>query len=258
MTLPKKVNYISVSQLKQFLFCPVAYFKIYYEGADRMPPNIYMIYGSAIHEALAMNFKEKIRLKKDIPLQEVKNVFRNYMYLECKKERIGFPQDMIDEGYFSLENYMSNVAPTIQPISVEEKFEIKLKNFPFTIMGYIDVITEDGLVIDHKSAGKSWRSTWRQPTVDKDIQLTLYAVAYRKLFKKRESGLCIDVLPRDPKIPYHRIKTHRTDKQVKDLLDLMTNMEKICQLGVFAPCLSNCHKCPFESTCDKATILNKT
>jgi hypothetical protein len=257
MGLSKKASYISASQISQFLFCPVAYYKIYYERAEKMPPNIYMIYGSAIHEALAYNFKQKITSRKDLPVKEVLEVFKTCFIKELDKYSIYKNIVIQREGYKCLEHYMSNVAPNIQPVMVEEKFEIPLKNFPFTIMGYIDLVDENGFIIDHKSAGKNWRSKWKKPNVDKDMQLTLYAVAYRKLFKKRETGLCIDILPRD-KILYHRIKTCRTDEQIMNLLNLMTNMEKICQLGVFAPSLNNCNDCPFAITCKKQMILNKT
>jgi CRISPR/Cas system-associated exonuclease Cas4 (RecB family) len=255
--MDKRVDYLSISQLKQFLYCPVAYFKIYYEGAEQMPPNIYMIYGIAIHEALALNFRQKIESKNDLSADILKSEFNSVVERECTKHNLQMPIDMLTDGYFALDYYMEHVAPKIQPIKVEENFKIKLKNYPITIMGYIDLIEEKGLVIDHKSAGKSWRRTWNQPIVNKDIQLTLYAVAYRKLFKKRELGVGIDILPRDKQIPYHRIITTRTDAQIKELLELMTNMEKICQLGVFAPNMGGCKDCPFKDTCTKQVILNK-
>lgn len=41
--------------------------------------------------------------------------------------------------------YWKEVAPTIQPIAVEEKFEIVLETMPDVIIyGFWDVITEDG------------------------------------------------------------------------------------------------------------------
>ncbi len=255
----KKVKYISASQINMFLTCPIAYYNIYVLGAERMPPNIYMVYGTAIHKALEFNFKQKIKSKKDMPIDSVNGAFLNEFIKEQKKVKEYVSPTVIRSmelsAYDSLKDYMENIAPDIQPLEVEFKFEISLKNFPITILGYIDLLTDDYVVRDYKSAGKDWKRKFSQSKVDKDIQMTMYAAAIRKLFKTKETGLIFDVMPRcETKV--FPIKTTRTDEDVLALLQLATSIEQITKLGVFVPAYQNCSQCGFKNTCKKRPIID--
>jgi len=139
---------------------------------------------------------------------------------------------------------------------VEYKFTQKLKNFPITIHGYIDLITEDGYIIDYKTVGKSYKQEYNQRTVDNNMQLTFYSIAYRKEFNKIEKGVCIDLLPRCKPF-YQRISSTRSKEQHIKLLNMATDIEKIIDLGVFIPNFQQCSKCQFNSTCNKRIYIEK-
>jgi len=258
-TLTKTVDYWSHSQLQTFLECPLAYYEIYFRGADRMPPNIYMIYGTAIHHALAINFKAKIDTKKDLDLGNIVTEF-NYMFdLQVEENKIP-KEEMLDSFKLSAENslayYMENIAPSLQPKCVEQKFEIPLKNFPIKILAYIDLITEDGLVVDFKTAGKDWARQYTSFKLENDYQLTLYAAIYRKSFKTKEKGVRFDIFPRNSS-QVHVKTAKRTQTQILNLLELITMAERVIQAGVFSPNLFSCSRCPFNKTCKKIPIINK-
>jgi len=257
MFLKKRTAYWSISQLKQFLYCPVSFYRLYYEGLPRPPSNIYMAYGSAIHKALQINYEQKIKTRKDLEFEEVFRAFHESFSQEISKNNLNYEEGLVTQAGKSLEYYLQFVSPNIQPLFVESKFELPLKNFPITILGYIDLIDEQGRIIDHKSGGKTWRSTWKQSTVDEDIQLTLYAAAYRKIFNKKEGGLSIDIVARNASILYHRIDTDRTQEQILQLLNLITKAEETCKQGMFDVNLKNCKRCPFNSVCPKLPILNE-
>jgi putative RecB family exonuclease len=260
--MKKPVNYISASQIGTFLTCPLAYKKNYLEGRKKLPPNIYMSYGTAVHHALAENYKQKIESKKDLSFKEVYELFTAKFDDEVSKYsrtfvcRTGTADTLRLAAGNSLDWYMKNVAPTIQPKLVEHKFEIKLKNFPITIMGYIDLVTDDDIVVDHKTAGKNWRRQYMPSIVDKNIQLTLYAVAFRKLFKRAEKGVRFDVITRDDNKTYPR-GSIRTEKQILDLLKMATKIEQIIELGVFIPNFHSCSQCPYKDECDKQIFVEK-
>lgn len=68
-------RYISASQISIFLDCPLKYKKIYSEDVVKMPPNLYILFGSAIHHALEINYKQKITSRTDIPVLDAIGYF---------------------------------------------------------------------------------------------------------------------------------------------------------------------------------------
>lgn len=256
----KIVDYLSASQIGTFLTCPIAYRNFYIAGIPKPPPNIYMAYGTSIHKALEVNFKAKKTSKKDMDVSIVYQSFLTSFQEEQKKVKGKISptvrRSMELSAYDALKDYMLHVAPTIQPKEIELKFEVKLKNFPVTLMGYIDLITEDGYIIDYKTAGKDWKRKFSQKNVDNNLQLTIYSTIYRKLFKQKEKGLIFDVMPRcETKV--FRKKTTRTDSQILTVLKLATNIEKVIELGVFTPNLQSCSQCYFRNKCDKCPIIEQ-
>ena len=258
--------YLSASQINQFTFCPLAYKYLYIDKVKKDEGSIYSAFGTAIHEALALNYEQKIKSRKDLPTQEVIQKFTEA--LEQEKERLkgqtGFPVrgsdpwgDMILMGENVLSAYMVEKAPAIQPKHVEMKFELELKKFPITILGYIDLITEDDVIIDHKTTGKYPKKNWNQAKVDDSLQFTLYAAAFRKMFGKKEAGIMASIIPRQHKPEFIDIRSGRSDEQVLHLLEMATTIDEIIEAGIWVPNPTNCKGCPFNSMCPKQVIKTK-
>ena len=251
-----KVKYISASQIDMFLSCPLAYKYIYVDNAKRMPANAYMEYGSAIHEALAFNFKQKIKSRKDLPIKDVRHVFTNY-FVKKVQELPTYTEEWLLrtltlQGEEMISQYMEQLAPKYQPILVEEKFEISLKTYPITIMGYIDLITEDGIIIDHKTAWTTTRQKWTQKFVDDHRQLTMYDLAFRKIYNKPPKALRIDVLKRLKGWPrFASLDSHRSDTEILALVQLMARINEILEKDIWFPNLNSCSKCDFKKSCSK-------
>ncbi|MCK4686568.1 MAG: PD-(D/E)XK nuclease family protein [Candidatus Lokiarchaeota archaeon] len=247
-------KYVSASQINTFLFCPISYRLSYIDLEEKELPNIYMVFGSAIHEALALNFKQKIKSKKDLEAEEVITKFEEVFNKELKNciiPQYANPNAMRLEGENMLISYMIDVASKIDPLEVEYKFEIALSKYPITILGYIDLITKDGIIKDHKVVGKTTEKNWTQNVVDDNLQLTLYAIAYRKLFKKKEKCLHIDLLPRNSKSSFRSVETERTEEQLTQILELATKIQKIKELGIYIPQLQNCRACAYNKICKR-------
>lgn len=155
-----------------------------------------------------------------------------------------------------LTKYWAEVAPTIQPLLVEEKFEIKLESYPDVIIyGFFDVVTEDGWVIDHKNTGETTQKQWTQKYVDRMHQLTIYDLAFRKMFKRDPAGLRIDCLKRLKKGPaIEIIKTSRSAVQIVALAQLMQRMKNMQKTGEFYANLNFCSSCDFDTTCNKLSF----
>jgi len=254
----KKQDYVSSSQIAKFMSCPIA-FKYHYEDGIKQDTNIYMEYGSAIHHALAYNNMQKVKTKKDENVDILYKKFCEYLKKECKK-RYGWLNsdiynDMLIMGEIILEKYLKEIAPNYQPLYVEQKYEIKLKHFPITILGYIDVIMDNGEVWDYKTVGKTTKKNWVQKEVDKSFQLTFYSSIYRKKYQKIEKGLSIVTLPREAKPVITKVDTTRTQDDILYILEFASLMDEVCKKGVYVPNLKNCSQCFYNKMCKKQIII---
>jgi RecB family exonuclease len=111
--------------------------------------------GTAFHEAIGQNFREKIGTKKDLPAEAVVGMF--HASWAAQAETLTFtddedPQEIEDCGAAMVEAYMQNVAPLIQPAAVEVPVSGELGGA--RVKGKIDVLTTDGTIIDSKTASK--------------------------------------------------------------------------------------------------------
>ena len=130
--------------------------------------------GTAVHEAILLgNFKEKIHTGEDLPVVQVKQLFRDAMFRELDSivlapgESAG---DLMETGEAAVEVFMMNAAPAIQPSYVERPVSGAIGGVP--VRGFIDLMDSDGAIIDIKTAGK-------KPSgfpVDHRVQVTSYTM----------------------------------------------------------------------------------
>ena len=248
-------SHISASGLEKFLFCPLAYRLFYIDKIPRPEWNVYTAFGSSIHKALEVNYKQKITSRKDLPLKEVVAAFNTQMDKELK-EIAQQPSDALEvirlQGEEMLYQYMKDIAPAIQPAMVEHKFEIDLKSIWVTILGYIDLVTEEDLIIDHKTAGATTRQKWTQCYVDWLVQLTMYSLVFRKMFNRVEKGNRVDVLKRlKGSVGFNHIVSTRTDQDILGLVNLLSRVKAIVENDLWYGNLSKCCECEFSQGCPK-------
>lgn len=254
-----KPEFISASQIGQYTFCPLSYKYLYIDGVPKEPHNEYTIYGTALHEALAHNYRQKIASEKDLPPKELIDVFRMSMSDLVQKHNIRANGQTLAtmnlNAEMTLREYLDKISPKIQPALVEHKFELTLKNYPIKILGYIDLVTVDDWIIDHKSAGKTYKKDWNQSKADDSMQLTMYSAAFRKIFGRAERGVRFDVMPRCIPAEIITLESTRTDDQVFKLLQMATDIDRLIDMGIWVPNLNSCSSCPFKNTCPKQPIL---
>lgn len=254
MQLKNPPEFISFSQLNKFYNCPVCWFMDYMVEGERVPPNEYMIWGSAIHHALDVNFKQKITSRRDMDTDSLVDLFRTYFYDAIYKKKCSRMVNqsgvelLATQGERTLYQFMTQMAPNIMPQHSEMKFMTQLKSIPVKILGYIDLIDEDGVIWDWKCAGTStWRG-WTQKKVDSTAQLTFYSLAFRKEFGVKEAGVGIQVIARlKERTKFITLKSQRDDGQILGLLQALDHMRKCIDTGSFPPNLaSNCPLHPFS------------
>ena len=171
---------LSVSRINCFLEDPRKYWYIYEMGIQT-PKSEGFYFGSAVHAGL-----EQYYLKKD-PMQGVAQAL--FGKKDSLKEQ---PNDKIDlHKLYTQSRKIFDIypkqAPKYNPLFVEKWFEIDLihpltkEQLPVKFAGKMDLITVEGDVIDHKTAGGKSNGYFDDSNF---IQATGYAYAYLTMFGK--------------------------------------------------------------------------
>lgn len=172
----KDKPHMSASQINMALRCGEQYRRRYSMG-EKIRPSGAMARGSAAHKAWEINDIQKIKTRQDLSAEDVDNVFVEDFRRRVKEENPKFDEDapkkdVEKSGRAIVKAYHLEVQPNIQPVAVEKEFLIAVDGAP-PILGYIDLIVEDGTIVDRKTSGKKKS----QPEDDWVRQLSLYAYA---------------------------------------------------------------------------------
>ena len=110
--------------------------------------------GSAVHEAVAANFEQKVTTFVDLPVAAVQAVFRDSLARQLETMTVSADEaaELRDCGDMLTRVYMTNAAPAIQPAAVELPVEGVIGGVP--VHGFIDVLTDEGMVVDLKTSSK--------------------------------------------------------------------------------------------------------
>ena len=173
---------ISFSGASTYLKCGKQYFFRYVEGRKDVP-GIALIEGSSHHTALEKNNLHKKVKGKDLKAGVLTDTFVNELRTRVKaEERVNWQDEnegkLIKRAKVWHTDYIRKYAPKINPIMVEEKFEIpvKVEGVEFKLKGVIDLGLKSK-VLDYKTLARAKN----QYDTNQDLQLTLYAYAAKKM-----------------------------------------------------------------------------
>ena len=181
-----EVPFVSFSQLDMFKTCPLQY-KYRYILQIQTPPNHAFTFGQSIHNTLR-DFERMAILNKDkATLEELLKIYENNFDpsgYESKEHR----EKRFEQGKDYLKTYFEKGRKLLgNPKFIEEKFRMLIDGTPF--VGVIDRVdeTDEGVVIVDYKTGEARE----QEKVDKDAQLTAYAIAAKEVLKLNPVKLCL-------------------------------------------------------------------
>jgi RecB family exonuclease len=242
--------HLSVTQLKMYLRCPLQYFFRYVCGL-KVPPTGDLTLGKTVHQSLDENYHQKIKSHTDLPISDVTDIFSQHWDTEAQQtlfQEDEKPGNIKDEGVSILNTYFKYVAPTVQPVDVEREFLVDTATTTVPIKGYIDLIDDQGCIIDHKTTKRSYPDN----SIAKDIQLTAYAMAYRALQGRNENGVRLDVMVRSKQPRIQQLHGTRTEADIGRFLRLAEQVERGIKSGVFYPTDNyTCGICGYHGMCEK-------
>ena len=230
MELPKK--HLSHSQINMFIRCPKQYYYRYIEELVS-PPSGMLILGKSGHEAIGYNYGQKIESHKDLKTSEVVDYFAEDFDSRVENEEPVFtdktPGQLKDSGVSVLKEYQKTKSKLIQPKAVEQEFNIEFENVDYGLKGFIDLVTNDEKVIDHKFS----KRTPSQAALDESLQLTAYRAGYEWLFESEPKELGFDYLITKKKPEIRYFETFRTKEDVDEYMELLGQISELIKTGIF-------------------------
>lgn len=243
-------NHISVTQLKSYLRCPLIY-KFRWVDKIIVPPDSSLTLGKSIHSALEINYSQKVKTKKDLAVETITDIFSDSWEDKAKEtvfEKEEKPGNVKDEGIKIITQYHRDISPAIQPVMVEREFELSFENVDYTLKGFIDLIDDKTVIIDHKTTKRSMQ----QSAVDADLQLTCYSLAYRHALGLKEKALRFDVMVRTKKPKVQQLTTQRTQADLDRFLKILAYVSKAIKTGIFYPNENYfCGICGYKDLCKR-------
>lgn len=182
--------WLSASQIRMFLRCARQWAFRYIEHLI-IPPNGLMKRGGSVHSTIEHNYQQKRETHTDLPTTFLKDWFAQNFEDEWTREEVRPREDeppkgeLKDQGYALVEVYAKQLAPKVQPVLVEDKFDVELgkDDYGFRLSGKIDVVDSNNWIRDNKTASR----TPNQNDVNLDIQLSTYSLA-RRMYLRKEAG----------------------------------------------------------------------
>jgi CRISPR/Cas system-associated exonuclease Cas4 (RecB family) len=145
---------LSPSQVRCFFDCPARWwFKYGLQLPERK--NSSLALGLAVHQALEVNFREKIETREDLETIGVVMVFRE-AWMEQVPETVFTSDesqgDLRRLGERLVAKYMDEVAPKVEPAAVELDVQGEISGV--AVRGRVDVLDVEGRLIDFKTASR--------------------------------------------------------------------------------------------------------
>lgn len=238
------LNLLSYSRVDTFKSCPLKY-KFRYLFKIASPTSHAANFGSSLHNTINMFYSAVIDGAS--PSFELLKDLYDKCWISRGYDSKAHEQARKRQGLAVLESFYQNEEKNgfIKPAFLEKSFNVKIDKLRFS--GRIDRIDRlaDGTyeVIDYKTG-----SYKKDADVDKDLQLSLYALACRDALKLNVSKLSLYFLESAQKI-----STKRTEKDLEDLKQELIGISERMMVSDFAPAPGrHCQWCEYRILCNAA------
>lgn len=247
----------SYSSIQQFLGCPLRFFFQRILGLPQPTVSSSLVLGSSVHAVLAEYHRT---VQQDLPTDTAKlhDVFLDTWNHREKELRVSYRDgekrdECIAQGIALIEVYLGEPPPQ-GIVGIEEEIIAPVHNshgeyLETPLVAILDLITEANEEItvgEFKTSGRAYSEMETETSLQPSVYVNavhetlghLPAVEYTVLVKTKT-----------PKV--QRLKTVRSDDDLGRLGDIIQNIERAVQVGIFYPIESpiNCSTCPYRMPC---------
>lgn len=247
MHLVEHLSYSSISLLQT---CGRAWANRYAYGKRGDKASWNLVFGSAWHETIEHTIEGIARgANKKKLVNGMPDTFKKKLIAQVGDQKVDWDGMTYEDGLelgtaMAAEPTVKNFVRRYKPLlardgspAIEFKFKMQVPGVPVPVIGFIDLINEDGVPCDLKTAGKRW-GQWK---ADKELQATIYLEAMRQMGAKKNKELAFEYVVFVKKVPtpVERIITFRTSTQlvqakmmVKSLWHDMIEKKAFPQTGI--------------------------
>jgi RecB family exonuclease len=172
-----RLMYLSVSSLALFWRCPERWRRRYLER-QREPQTGAMVVGQAVGATMAGYFASKMA-GEALSATDADDLCAAEFDERAAQPLTDFgqdePADLREQSREALRAYLEELAPSVRPVSVERRFELRFEGAEWSIIGYLDIEDEPGDTIDVKVGAKHVSEV----RAERDPQPTVYGLARR-------------------------------------------------------------------------------
>jgi len=232
-------DFVSYTQLETFKQCPLRYKYRYVLGIPVLPHHT-LSFGQTIHRTLRDFHRADLFGKKDLDyllgLYEKHWIDEGYTSKKHKEERFASGRELLKEYY---KRYPETLH---KPLFLEKKFTLKFGST--SLVGSIDRIDEleDGVeVVDYKTGKPA-----DQRAVDKDDQLTIYALATRDALGLDPQSLALYFVGTNEKVT-----TTRSPEELDQMREEIKRLIEAIKTSKFEPAFNKhlCDHCDYRYIC---------
>ena len=212
--MARPLRRLSPSSIRTYERCPYMYHLRYTERV-RVPSTAAQLLGRAVHTVIEMFYKQKRdgRILDTEAAFDVLDDALDATLHELDDEGRAEVEELRELGYDLVEYYVEEVALHIRPHLIEERFDFSVPGVDVPIVGYVDLVDQEGTVIDHKTAASPFPADY----LAHDIQLLTYSLGYNALRRgaRQRPGqlplvsmlppVRLDVLVKGEEITYQRL-----------------------------------------------------
>ena len=246
---------ISASQVNAYLACPLKYRFQYVDKIPRAWRVATMCFGSSVHAAVEWFHRQ--RLSGVAPsAEQAEQIFEADWYAQNLEPLVFSDREsregLLEKGRAMVRLYVEQ-ANSVRPVAVEQPFEVELHDpesgeaFDLRLRGFIDLIEEDGTVVDLKTAGRSLEAGG----LERHLQLSIYALA-GLIQTGSTPKLRLDMLYKTARPRLERLETMRTPADLAWTAQLVREIALAIETEHFFPNPSwRCQECEYFAHCQR-------
>lgn len=252
MNLPKP--YISYNQIRLYQICPKKYYFSYIEEVST-PISDKILLGMVFHAVVEEFFKKRIagsELDQDELLQVFKETYAamaDQYEVDWQSER----QHSEKRGLGFTKYFFRELAPSLDPLMVEQELEVELPDMDIKLRGIIDLVEKDFSLTDFKTTTSKWS---KERIKNSYLQMVVYKYLFEKTFASAISQLkiCIVYSKNDSHIKCQSIARNAVDFSVEKMFDIVKYVvDNICREVFYKNESYFCGFCEYRDICRTRT-----
>lgn len=180
------IDYLSYSSINLFLTCSEAWRRRYI-AKEPQPSTPALVFGSALHNTVERHIA--IRQEKPNPSLNLTDIWPEQWNAAVERDGeiewgADTPEQHYNEGIRLLNNPdLQQLVNRLTPLRddsglwIERKIELRVPGVPIPIIGYIDIVTNDGVPGDFKTSAQQWS----QEKAKEELQPLFYLAALNQI-----------------------------------------------------------------------------